>query len=43
MTIAEKIKAAAQKVNQDAGSAPEVATVSSTSLKVNGKSGITSK
>lgn len=43
MTIAEKIKAATQKVSQQSGTAPsaapEVMTVSSQSLKTNAKSG----
>jgi hypothetical protein len=37
MTIAEKIAAAAAKVST--GTAPEVTTVNSTSLKTNAKSG----
>lgn len=42
MTIAEKIKAASQKVAQEGGStsAPEVTTVNSASLKTAAKSGV---
>lgn len=41
MTIADKIKAASQKVAQSSGqSVPEVTSINSSSLKTNAKSGV---